>query len=106
MSNPHPCATIEGMEEEKMRNESGLGDTAFARNRTEPLHRWVPWIAGFSSSFVGSVLETVSDRNPADILVLDPFAGVGTTLVEAMERATTRWASRSTRTRHSCAAPR
>ena len=69
-----------------MRNESGLGDTAFARNRTEPLHRWVPWIAGFSSSFVGSVLETVSDRNPADILVLDPFAGVGTTLVEAMER--------------------
>ena len=69
-----------------MRDGSGLGDTAFTRNRTAPLHRWVPWIAGFSSSFVGSVLGAASDRNPADNLVLDPFAGVGTTLVEAMER--------------------
>ncbi|HUT34611.1 MAG TPA: DNA methyltransferase [Planctomycetota bacterium] len=69
-----------------MRDGSGLGDTAFTQNRTEPLHRWVPWIAGFSSSFVGSVLEAASDRDPADILVLDPFAGVGTTLVEAVER--------------------
>ncbi len=69
-----------------MRNESGLGDTAFTRNRAEPLHRWVPWIAGFSSAFVGSVLEAASDRDPADTLVLDPFAGVGTTLVEAMGR--------------------
>lgn len=64
----------------------GFADAAFTGNRTEPLHRWVPWIAGFSSSFVGSVLEGASDRNPADVLVLDPFAGVGTTLVEAMER--------------------
>jgi len=63
---------------------SGFGDTAFTQNRTEPLHRWVPWIAGFSSSFVGSVLQAASDRNPANALVLDPFAGVGTTLVEAM----------------------
>ncbi|MBM4041665.1 MAG: site-specific DNA-methyltransferase [Planctomycetes bacterium] len=69
-----------------MRKESGLGDTAFARNRAEPLHRWVPWIAGFSSSFVRSVLETAGDREPGDVLVLDPFVGVGTTLVEAMGR--------------------
>lgn len=64
----------------------GLGDTAFTRNRTEPLHRWVPWIAGFSSSFVGEVLEAARGRDPADVTVLDPFAGVGTTLVEAMAR--------------------
>ncbi len=69
-----------------MNDKAGFGDTAFTSNRTEPLHRWVPWIAGFSSSFVGNVLETASDRNPADVVVLDPFAGVGTTLVEAMER--------------------
>jgi len=65
---------------------AGFGDTAFTKNRSEPLHRWVPWIAGFSSSFVGGVLEAASDRDPADVTVLDPFAGVGTTLVEALER--------------------
>ena len=67
-------------------SEAGFGDTAFTKNRSQPLHRWVPWIAGFSSSFVGGVLEAASDRDPADITVLDPFAGVGTTLVEAIER--------------------
>ena len=65
---------------------SGFGDTAFTKNRAQPLHRWVPWIAGFSSSFVGGVLEAASDRDPAAVTVLDPFAGVGTTLVEALER--------------------
>lgn len=65
---------------------AGFGDTAFTRNRSEPLHRWVPWIAGFSSAFVGGVLEAARGRDPADVAVLDPFAGVGTTLVEAMAR--------------------
>jgi len=66
--------------------EAGFGDTAFTKNRTQPLHRWVPWIAGFSASFVGGVLEAASDRDPEEVAVLDSFAGVGTTLVEAMER--------------------
>ena len=70
----------------KRANGAGFGDTAFTMNRTQPLHRWVPWIAGFSASFVGGVLEAASDRNPQDIVVLDPFAGVGTTLVEAIDR--------------------
>ncbi|MBL7223644.1 MAG: helix-turn-helix domain-containing protein [Candidatus Brocadiae bacterium] len=65
---------------------TGFGDTAFTKNRNQPLHRWVPWIAGFSSSFVGSVLEAASEKEPRDVTVLDPFAGVGTTLVEAVER--------------------
>ena len=65
---------------------AGFGDTAFTKNRSQPLHRWVPWIAGYSASFVGGVLEAASDRDPADVTVLDPFAGVGTTLVEALER--------------------
>ncbi len=65
---------------------AGFGDTAFTKNRTEPLHRWVPWIAGFSASFVGEVLAKAGDRPPEEITVLDPFAGVGTTLVEAMKR--------------------
>ena len=55
-------------------------DPAFMANRAAPVHRWVPWIAGFSRQFVQDAL----DRHLAGPgVVLDPFAGVGTTLVEA-----------------------
>jgi methylase of polypeptide subunit release factors len=57
-----------------------FSDPAFAGNKTEPVHRWVSWIAGFSSEFVRDVL---SKRLHDSGTVLDPFAGVGTTLVEA-----------------------
>ena len=60
--------------------EAGFRDPAFAANRESPVHRWVPWIAGFSQQFVQSALSTCLDRPGT---VLDPFAGVGTTLVEA-----------------------
>ncbi len=53
---------------------------AFASNKVLPVHRWVPWIAGFSRKFVQSGLERHLQRKG---IVLDPFAGVGTTLVEA-----------------------
>ena len=49
-------------------------------NRDTPVHRWVPWIAGFSSQFVEDALGGYIDGYGT---VLDPFAGVGTTLVEA-----------------------
>lgn len=65
---------------------SAFGDTAFIGNRAEPLHRWVPWIAGFSASFVQKVLDREVGPTPADVTVLDPFAGVGTTLVEAIKK--------------------
>jgi len=64
----------------------GFGDTSFTKNRREPLHRWVPWIAGFSAAFVEEVLNSIGHKHPREITVLDPFAGVGTTLVEAMKR--------------------
>ena len=57
-------------------------DPAFTANREAPVHRWVPWIAGFSRQFVQDAL----DRHlpgPGAGIVLDPFAGVGTTLIEA-----------------------
>ena len=55
-------------------------DLAFTANREAPLHRWVPWIAGYSKTFV----EEALDRHVnAPSVVLDPFAGVGTTLIEA-----------------------
>ena len=55
-------------------------DPAFASNRNAPIHRWAPWIAGFSKQFVEDALER---HAPAPSVVLDPFAGVGTTLLEA-----------------------
>jgi len=61
-------------------NGSAFSDPAFAINKTLPIHRWVPWIAGFSSDFVGQVLSNYLTTKGT---VLDPFAGVGTTLVGA-----------------------
>jgi DNA modification methylase len=66
--------------------KSGFGDTAFTKNRSEPLHRWVPWIAGFSGAFVEEVLKSAALADPSTVTILDPFAGVGTTLVEGMMR--------------------
>jgi len=64
--------------------KAGFSDTAFTKNRDAPVHRWVPWVAGFSSSFVGEILDRELVRNP-QCTVLDPFAGVGTTLVEGIQ---------------------
>jgi len=60
----------------------GRYDPAFTGNRTAPLHRWVPWIAGYSAKFVDDVLDTYNGREVRS-RVLDPFAGVGTTLLES-----------------------
>ena len=55
-------------------------DPAFMANRQLPVHRWVPWIAGYSKHFVADALSRFLAK-PG--VVLDPFSGVGTTLVEA-----------------------
>lgn len=60
---------------------AAFNDPAFARNKRLPVHRWVPWIAGFSSDFVRQALHTYVHQRST---ILDPFAGVGTTLVEAI----------------------
>ena len=65
---------------------NGCRDTAFTQNRGEALHRWVPWIAGFSASFVEGVFDSALHGPPREVTVLDPFAGVGTTLVEGLKR--------------------
>lgn len=63
------------------KNGSTFNDPAFASNKRAPIHRWVPWIAGFSRDFVQGALEGYLTKKGT---VLDPFAGVGTTLVEAI----------------------
>jgi DNA modification methylase len=62
---------------------SYFNDPSFVSNKTKPVHRWVPWIAGFSGDFVGDALNRYLTGNGT---VLDPFSGVGTTLVEAVLR--------------------
>lgn len=62
-------------------NGTAFHDPAFAGNKSLPIHRWTPWIAGFSRDFVADVLQRYL---PHSGIVLDPFAGVGTTLVEAV----------------------
>jgi excisionase family DNA binding protein len=65
--------------------KAGFRDSAFSENNSLPIHRWVPWIAGFSAGFVEDVLRRfVPARLNGPYCVLDPFAGVGTTLVTAM----------------------
>lgn len=59
-----------------------FGDPAFTKNRGMPIHRWVPWIAGFSCEFVQSAIAKYAKETNS--IVLDPFAGVGTTLIEAV----------------------
>jgi len=64
---------------------TALRDPAFADNKSLPVHRWVPWIAGYSASFVDDVISAyLPHRKTA--LVLDPFCGVGTTLLQAVLR--------------------
>lgn len=54
----------------------------FSPNINESIHRWAPYVQGFSASFVQSVFEGYKHEyeNP---IVLDPFAGCGTVLVQA-----------------------
>jgi DNA modification methylase len=49
----------------------------FFPNHNEAIHRWYPYIEGFSSSFVEMLLNKYSEPN---FSVYDPFAGVGTTV--------------------------
>jgi len=63
-----------------------LRDAAASENKSLPIHRWVPWIAGFSAQFVEDAINAYLPRPYKQRhLVVDPFAGVGTTLVEALK---------------------
>ena len=65
--------------------QAAFRDPAFGDNKSQPIHRWVPWIAGYSAAFVDDVITTRLPYRKA-ALVLDPFCGVGTTLWQAVIR--------------------
>lgn len=59
----------------------------FKDNTDAPIHRWFRYQAGFSYELVSSFLELL-DIGIGDE-VLDPFGGVGTTVIEAKKRGAT-----------------
>ena len=72
---------------ERFRTENGValgvyrGPITFRANEELPVHRWWPYVQGYSAEFVADLLRR-ADLRPGDA-VLDPFCGSGTTLVEA-----------------------
>ncbi len=54
-------------------------DATFKNNFDIPIHRWYPYIEGFSLNFVKSIL----DNYDKDVIVYDPFNGSGTTSLTA-----------------------
>ena len=76
---------------ERFERESGVvlgryqGPITFRSNEARPVHRWWPYVQGYSAEFVAGVLSHESIGRGAT--VLDPFAGSGTTLVEARRAA-------------------
>jgi len=51
-------------------------------NLHEPIHRWFPFLAGFSHNLVQGALNHFSpEDNPENFVVFDPFTGSGTTAV-------------------------
>lgn len=71
--------------------ESRYSPTALAAssvNKSLTIHRWANWIAGFSGEFASEVIRHYLPFTHSDSLVMDPFAGVGTTLIEAQRLGT------------------
>ena len=72
---------------ERFERENGValgrytGPITFRSNEALPVHRWWPYVQGYSAEFVSGVLGAA--ELPRNAVVLDPFAGSGTTLVEA-----------------------
>ncbi|HTT74077.1 MAG TPA: DNA methyltransferase [Thermoplasmata archaeon] len=72
---------------DRFRDEDGIalgrvdGPITFRANDELPVHRWWPYVQGYSAEFVAATIAAAGLERGAT--VLDPFAGSGTTLVEA-----------------------
>jgi hypothetical protein len=56
---------------------------SFQTNKKIPLYRWFKYKEAFSSEFVHYILDRFKTTTKTPLRVLDPFAGVGTTLTTA-----------------------
>jgi DNA modification methylase len=85
VSNPPKQPLLPGHKYGNNERASTFRDSAFNGNKKLPFHRWVPWIAGFSAEFVEDCFNKyLPTRKTSALTILDPFAGVGTTLVEGL----------------------
>ena len=79
--------TLEAQPSQMLLTPSGanghFGEAASANNKSLSIHRWANWIAGFSGEFARSAITQYLPFPSPHSVVMDPFAGVGTTLVEA-----------------------
>lgn len=74
LKNVFNCSELEILSNESDIDIEG-NDVTFANNKNISIHRWYPYIEGFSQGFVDEIL----DKFPEDTLVYDPFNGSGTT---------------------------
>ncbi|MDP3830444.1 MAG: DNA methyltransferase, partial [Ignavibacteriaceae bacterium] len=58
-------------------------DVTFVKSKDIPFQRWYPYIEGYSTDFVKSLIENFEIRNT---LIYEPFAGTGTTLFSSDEK--------------------
>jgi DNA modification methylase len=90
-----PDFTDPGEFVDRFERENGItlgayrGPITFRSNDNEPIHRWWPYVQGYSAEFVRTVLAGSS--LPRGATILDPFAGSGTTLVEARRAGFRAW---------------
>lgn len=57
-------------------------DVTFVKSKDTPFQRWYPYIEGYSTDFVKSLIENFDIK---DTLIYEPFAGTGTTLFASDE---------------------
>lgn len=60
----------------------------FAGNRQRPIHRWYPFVEGYSADLVEWGLAVSGQDNPR---IIDPFGGSGTTSLTAAEQGLDSW---------------
>lgn len=51
----------------------------FNKNKKEPIHRWYPFVEGYSREFIRSIVAEMENTN---LMCLEPFSGSGTTALE------------------------
>lgn len=54
----------------------------FNKNKSEPFHRWYPFVEGYSKEFIQSIIFELDNRPK---VCLEPFSGSGTTALELQD---------------------
>lgn len=55
----------------------------FNKNKREPIHRWYPFVEGYSKEFIESILKEMTKK---ELVCVEPFSGSGTTALELQNR--------------------